>query len=114
MIINNNSPAKITKKLSNNELQKIKKYLKKRVNNWIKRNLSKPFTLRDLVGKENANWNGTPLQILYDKNSHLANEEKQYKQAAKDAGNLLKQVVEKHSSNFSLQTKYCNIYTLIQ
>ena len=111
MITNNNSPAKSVTGLNDQEIQAIKNYLKERVNDWIKKNPSEPFTLSDLVGKENANWEGTPLQRLYDKNSHFNDERKQYAQAAKEAGHLLKQVLEEDSKTFSLEKRRNNTYT---
>lgn len=113
MIINNNSPAKSVTGLNDQEIQAIKNYLKERVNDWIKKNPSEPFTLSDLVGKENANWEGTPLQRLYDKNSHFNDEKKQYAQTAKDAGLLLKKVLEEDLRTFSLEKKRTNTYIFI-
>ena len=33
---------------------------------WIKNQKGKSFAVRDLMGGDNFNWNGTPLQVLYD------------------------------------------------
>lgn len=111
MIKNNKSLARSVTGLTNQEIQDIKNHLKELVDNWIRNNPSQPFTLGDLVGKENANWNGTPLQRLYDKNSHFNDERKQYAQAAKEAGHLLKQVLEEDSKTFSLEKRRTNTYT---
>ena len=73
--------------------KKIKEFLQGAVWCWCKNKENKWFALRDLVGDSNADWNGTPLQYLYDKHRDTKSPGKASGQAAKDAGWLLKAVL---------------------
>lgn len=81
-------------KLSPEEMELAKKYLQGAVHSFCKNNPGEWFSLRDLVGGENKDWGGTPLQPIYD--YYISNGktvEKAKKQAAVDAGWLLKTVL---------------------
>lgn len=86
-------------KLSEEETKLAKKYLQGAVHSFCKNNPGKAFSLRDFVGGENKDWGETPLQPIYDYHiSRGKTKEKAKRQAAIDAGWLLKSVLaeEKH------------------
>jgi len=49
------------------EKELIKNYMQGAIYTWIKSDPKKPFSVRDLVGGINNDWNGTPLIALYKK-----------------------------------------------
>lgn len=58
---------------------------------WVKNRLGEWFAVRDLVGGENANWEDTPLQVIFDK--HVTGGKSSadaFKAAAKDIGWIVK------------------------
>ncbi|MBR3978437.1 MAG: hypothetical protein IKJ94_02295 [Oscillospiraceae bacterium] len=86
-------------KISSEEVELAKRYLQGAVHSFCKNNPGQAFSVRDLAGGENKDWNGTPLQVLY--NYHIAagkTKEKAKKQAAIDAGWLLKTVLEEEEN----------------
>ncbi|ADJ28768.1 hypothetical protein [Nitrosococcus watsonii] len=58
---------------------------------WCKNRKDEWFSLRDLMGEDNYYWEGTPLLPLYIK--HEGANDDPVKEAGKDAGWLLKEVV---------------------
>jgi len=72
----------------------IKAFLQGAVYCWIKNRKNEVFAVRDLVGKENHDWRGTPLIVLYNKHISLGKEEdKAVAEAGKDLGWILKLVL---------------------
>ena len=72
---------------------------------WIKNRAGETFALRDLVGGDNADWAGTPLQALWGKSIGGKTDAQAYEQAAKDAGWLLKKVLHDDQRNFSSEPR---------
>ena len=88
-------------KLSIQQLELAKRYLQGAVHSFCKNNPDEAFSLRDLVGGENKDWGETPLQAIY--NYHLSttkSEDKAKKQAAVDAGWLLKAVLAEEQNRY--------------
>ena len=78
-------------------------FLSKKVDDWCKTNVNQIFTLRDLVGGKNSNWQGTPLQRLFDNNIEKGKEEDAaIKKAGQDAGRLLRLVISKDEKRFTI------------
>lgn len=93
-------------KISTEDTELAKKYLQGAVHSYCKNNPGQAFSVRDLAGGENKDWNGTPLQLLY--NYHKAagkTKEKAKRQAAIDAGWLLKAVLAEEESRCFVQSK---------
>lgn len=85
---------KMSAKLSLKEIELAKRYLQGAVHSFCKNNPGEWFSLRDLVGGENKDWGETPLQLIYNYHISLGKtDEKAKKQAAIDAGWLLKAVL---------------------
>ena len=76
------------------EIEKILIFIVGGVRTWCKAVGDKQFALRDLFGGENYCWEGTPLQVLYDKfcNEGYASDEA-VQRAGNAAGRLLKRVL---------------------
>ena len=77
--------------LTDKQLRDISIYLKKMVYGWCKSKGKEPFAAHNLVGGVRKNWNGTPLQCVYAKQTTKG--ETAYKVAAQEMGRLLKLVV---------------------
>ena len=94
------------------EKQRIMDFLQGAVYCWCKNRPDEPFGLQDLVGGENADWKGTPLQVLYER--HLANGQDHIRAmttAAQDAGWLLKGVLRADRRRFDSHDGYTKLYT---
>jgi len=65
---------------------------------WCKNRRDEWFALRDLMGGDNFFWRGTPLIVLWDKHNGRAADP--LKEAAKDAGWLLKKVIDADRRTF--------------
>jgi hypothetical protein len=79
---------------------------------WVKNRKGEAFAVRDLVGGENGNWAGTPLQGLYDKHLQLGKSEDAASQAAgQDIGWLVKAVLDEDKREFeAVEGAYVNSY----
>lgn len=76
------------------EEKAIKDYLLGAVRTWTRDRKNREFAARDMVGGNNKNWEGTPLQILYDKHrKSRRNHTQAHANAAKELGHLLKAVL---------------------
>ena len=79
----------------------IKAFMQGAVYSWIKNRKDEPFAVRDLVGGENLDWNGTPLQVLYDKHvSSGKDNDAAFEAAAKDLGWLVKALLDDDKRTF--------------
>jgi hypothetical protein len=65
------------------ELDQIKRFLQGAVYSWSKNRKGEFFSARDLMGGDNYNWNGTPLQSLFDYQQALG---KNYDDCVRGAG----------------------------
>lgn len=80
----------------------IKSFLQGSVYCWIKNRKGEMFAARDLVGGDNSDWNGTALQILYEKHIDSGkNDREAVEEAGKDLGWILKLVLHEDRRTFS-------------
>ena len=88
---------------------KIKLFLQGAVYCWcnIEQNKGKPFAARDLIGKNNWVWEGTPLQKLYDEllKQKNSNKEEAFIELGIKAGFLLKECLIEDNRKFKLEKK---------
>lgn len=104
-----NKPIKLQRpsaKLLHEETEQVKRYLQGAVHSFCKNNPGKAFSLRDLVGGENKDWRETPLQAIYE--YHISTgkaKPKAKRQAAIDAGWLLKAVLAEDESRCFVQSQ---------
>ena len=68
---------------------------------WCKNRKDEWFSLRDLMGGDNFEWEVTPMYALYNKHAGTASDP--VKQAGKDGGWMFKRVV--HNDRRSFETR---------
>jgi len=96
-----NNIVKNVKDISKEEEQRIIDFLQGAIYCWCKNRSKEWFSLRDLMGKENFHWQGTPLFVLYQKHEDKGKESnKAIEEAGKDAGWLLKKVLQNDIRKF--------------
>ncbi len=89
--------------LSVTEEDQICAFLQGAVYCWCKNRRDEWFALRDLMGGDNFFWRGTPLIALWNKHNGRAADP--VKEAAKDAGWLLKKVIDTDRRMFESKEK---------
>ncbi|MCH5316749.1 MAG: hypothetical protein J1E05_02115 [Eubacterium sp.] len=96
MIKNNHKKIyKISADLLPVDIEIIKVYMQGAVYAFCNIKKDEPFSARILFGGDNGNWNGTPMQKLYDYYiKEGKSKEEAYKSAAIDAGRLLKSLLD--------------------
>ncbi len=79
----------------------IKNFMQGAIYCWAKNRRSEPFAVRDLMGGENFSWEGTPLQVLYDRHiTHGKSNDRAIESAAQDLGWLVKSVLAADKRTF--------------
>jgi len=79
--------------ISEEQKQRIRDFLQGAVYCWCKNRKDVWFAAKDLLGGDNFFWQDTPMYALYEKSNDVD-------QAGKDAGWILKQVVEIDKRSF--------------
>ena len=92
MIVNGSKVNEVNG-ISKEQKEAILIYLQGAVYCWCKNRKDEWFAARDLLGGDNFFWQGTPLYTLYQKSSNV-------EQAGKDAGWLLKKMVNNDKRTF--------------
>ena len=92
----------------NEHLGEIEAYLRNKVDTWCENHvIGNGFAARDLIGGKYKDWNGTPLQVLY--NHYLQRRHGDvlyaYREAAKAAGRILKGVLKRDAAHTFLITR---------
>ena len=103
--------------LSEKQMSEIKAYLQGQVYTFCKQNKNKRFFLRDLLGGENFFWQKTPMFCLYKRQIEAGKTHPEaFKQAAKDAGKLLKWVLDIDKREFVVHKGWRQSYewTLVE
>ncbi len=109
-LINGTTPQK-TNGLSDRETTLIKAFLQGAVYVWCQTKGTDQFAANDLVGGCNRNWEGTPLQPLYDKHRKAGKDEGDaYDQAGKDLGWILLEVLHEDKRTFTQINNHVNHY----
>lgn len=89
--------------ISDEQKKAIKAFMQGAVYCWAKNQKDVEFAVRDLVGGDNADWGGTPLQALYDKHVQLGKDHPAaFDAAAIDLGWLVKAVLEADARKFTV------------
>lgn len=84
--------------LSQTQLTGIEIYINQCIDNWCTNNSNQTFSVSDIFGNKNWNWNSTPLQVLYDYELNLSNDsQKAFDKAGYFIGILLNKVVAERS-----------------
>ena len=83
---------------------------------WVKNRKGEWFAVRNLVGGENADWSGTPLEKIYEKhiNAGKSNDEA-FEAAAKDVGWIVKAILSEDGRTFENDNSgYINSYRWLE
>jgi hypothetical protein len=85
------------------DLVKINSFIQGAVYAWVKNRRDEWFAVRDLVGGENRDWSGTPLQVLYDKHTEQGKDDGSASDAAaRDLGWIVKSVLHEDKRTFEV------------
>ncbi|MDB6067407.1 MAG: hypothetical protein JWR26_3615 [Pedosphaera sp.] len=113
MALNPPSELRDVHGISEPEKELIKAFMQGAVYSWVKNRKNEAFAVRDLVGGENFEWDGTPLMVLYDKHINTGKGiPDSIDAAAKDLGWLVKTVLAHDKRTFipskaGLVNHYC-------
>ena len=99
-MLKNNSELREVRGITDEDKQRIVDFLQGAVYCWCKNNKEQWFALRDLMGGDNYHWQGTPLIKLYEKHKNKNNATEL---AGKDAGWILKKVIQKDKRIFEIK-----------
>ena len=87
--------------ISDEDIQLIKAFMQGTIYSWIKNRKDEWFAVRDLMGGENFEWQGTPLYVLYLKHVNSGkNEDDAIKGAAIDLGWIVKSLLSEDKRTF--------------
>ena len=99
------------------EKNDIISYLDQIISGWINKSPIEWFNFKDLLDfylSQHENWNGTPLQVLYDNYIKKGkNHEQALDLAGKSVGKLLKETVHKREEKFDTEKGYLRRYKLV-
>lgn len=87
--------------ISESQQSAIKNFIQGAIYRWVKNRKDEWFAVRDLMSGENNSWEGTPLQVLYDK--HIATgkpPDGAVESAGQDLGWLVKSVLAADKRTF--------------
>lgn len=80
--------------LLDDELQLVRSFVQGAVYCWVKNRKGEWFAVRDLVGGENTDWTGTPLESIYARHIGIGKADNEaFESAAKDIGWIVKSVL---------------------
>ena len=83
------------------EKSAIKTFMQGAVYCWVKNRKGQQFAVRDLMGGENFEWEGTSLQVLYEKHIKQGkSNDAAIESAAKDLGWLVKTMLSEDKRTF--------------
>jgi hypothetical protein len=101
MALTGSTGVRRVKGIGPQERVRIKAFCQGAVYCWIQLRRDEPFGVRELVGGENRNWSGTPLQVLYDRQIGLGRKHQKAMELAGQAfGWLLKEALEDDKRTF--------------
>lgn len=91
--------------------QRIYDFLQGAVYCWCKNKPDEWFTVRDLQGGKNFDWNGTPLIVLYKKHIDRGKtQDEAVIEAGKDAGWIMKKILNDDDREFLTQDGFVRSY----
>lgn len=98
--------------IEEHQLELIRAYLQGAVYCWVKNRSGERFAARDLVGGENTDWSGTPLQNIYEQYLDSGRTEVEaFEAAAIDVGWILKRLLAEDSRVFDFDnSQRVNMY----
>ena len=115
MITNSNKRIlKISAKVSEKDVQLMEAYILGAVHGYTAAAGRSNFTVRDLFGKENRDWNGTPIQEVYEFYIKAMPHKEAAEKAAQDVGKLLRKVLteDKYEYNEEFGNHECTYHRI--
>lgn len=111
MLINDSYLREVST-LGNDDLKLVRAFMQGAIYSWLKNRKGEPFAVRDLVGGDNADWNGTCLQALFDEHSLRGKSaDEAFSAAAQDLGWIVKTLLHDDKRSFAVdQTELINYY----
>ena len=105
------SEIRDVKNITTAEKQRIYDFLQGAVYCWCKNRKDEWFSVRDLMGGENFDWNGTPLIVLFNKHKKKGkSDDDAISDAGKDAGWIAKRVINDDKREFQTKDEYTRKY----
>ena len=94
--------------ITEEDQRRIRDFLQGQVYAWCNARTDDWFSARDLLGGLGSDWTGTPMIVLYEKHINQGKDEEQaIADAGKDAGWLLKSVIDQDIRTF--ETREANL-----
>jgi hypothetical protein len=101
MTLDPRSELRDVKGIDDAQKELIRVFMQGAIYCWVKNRRGEPFAVRDLVGGENTDWNGTPLQVLFEKHINMGKDsDASFKAAAKDIGWIVKSLLADDNRTF--------------
>ena len=115
MLINSTRLTRISARLTAEQEALAKSYIQGAVHGFCN-NCEGAFSVRKLFGGDNGNWNGTPLQEIYEWHfSKLGDHPVASEKAAIDVGRLLKTILnEDKQRTFKSRRGFTNEYLMVK
>lgn len=112
MALLNESEIRHVSGLSDADRKLIHAFVQGTVYCWVKNRKGEWFAVRDLVGGENTDWTGTPLESIYKKHRSAGKSpDDAFEASAKDIGWIVKSVLSQDDRTFEANTGgYANSY----
>lgn len=97
------------------DLQKIKSFFQGAVYCWCITRKAEWFCARDFIGGDNYYWEHYPLGVLYFRHIDAGHDhDYAFDQAAKDAGKILKSVLDEDNRVFETESGYTRRYRWVE
>ena len=113
MIINGRKrTVKISAAVNEKDIEHMKIYILGAVHGFTAAAGNKSFTVRDIFGKGNRNWSGTPIQEIYECYIKVLPHKEAAEKAAQDVGKLLRKVLtdDKYEYEEELGNRECTYH----
>ncbi len=111
MLIGDNITIRTVHGLEDIDMQKIRAFLQGAVYSWCITRKNEWFCARDFIGGDNYYWEHYPLGVLYFRHINAGySHEYAFDQAAKDAGKILKGVLQDDNRVFETEGGYARRY----
>jgi len=115
MLFGDNTRLRRVHGFDESELRSMRIFLQGSVRTWCRDRKNQSFRASDLLGGANVNWQGTPLQPLFDHYFERGHGDETYaiRQAGIAAGYLLKQVLARSNRRYRTEKGYTRMYRWI-
>lgn len=103
MVLRPPSRSRDVRGIDDEQKRLIRAFMQGTIYSWVKNRKDEWFSVRDLMGGENFEWQGTPLFALYQKHIHAGKDNDcAIEDAAKDLGWLVKTILAEDKRTFEV------------